>query len=977
MPKPIFINKSHQDQHIKHDMVSQSLVENIPLGIFRITTDPPGEFLFVNSEFLNIFGFRGNDHLLGIGMKDLFLNSSAWEEFLGNLSVNRQITGVEVQLKDAIGSSFWALINARESRSENSEGGSWIDCTVEDISARKLAELRSISQMENLRQASLTLTASLDLKEVLDTIAECALDLVPGMRNCHIFLYQSENGNKLIFGTALWGDGKRNQPFSNPRANGLTMTVACSGKPIIVADLRSHPLYDGAPSSWSGSIIGLPLKIGDRVVGVMNVSHTQPGAFTESDIRMLRLLGDQAAIAIENARLYEAVATEERHLSLVYDIGRDLTPNLDSNEILERAIRLTCQALGGSLGMAYIYLPEENKLRWQKVYQTDQKELDEIQLPVDIEMGEGLPGWVGLNREAVNIPDIVQDERYSQFSSWQNGTRSMLGSPIVHGDQLIGVICIFHREPEAFSTDQLELIQSICHQVGVALSNVGRYEQVQLLVEMLEQEQERLSNLVEHLPVGVILLDEKYHPVVVNSFGGEILTLFGIDHSLYGLERLGPYSIEELIENHHDPQPVEINLDGLHPRHFEIETRLLGGEHPYWILMMRDVTVERHNQFRIQMQDRLATVGQLAAGIAHDFNNIMATILVYSDLLRKDLALNAAGLERLTIIQQQVQRAASLIRQILDFSRQSVMEQRTLDLLPFIKEFDKMLVRVLPETIRVELNFQPGSYLVHADPTRLQQVLMNLAINARDAMPEGGILRFDIEHLILRPGDIPPSPYLPDGKWISITVGDTGMGIPPDAIPHIFEPFFTTKPIGEGTGLGLAQAYGIIKQHDGYIDVQSQIGDGTRFSVYLPALPVQQFDSTPVQYTSPMQGHGQTILVVEDDPTTLNAIQDLLEAQEYRVMVASNGIEAVQVFERNPESVDLLVSDMVMPKMGGLALYNQVKKRWPKVKTLFVTGHPMREESKSLLEEKGITWLQKPFSVPEFFCTVEEILAAS
>jgi CheY-like chemotaxis protein len=373
----------------------------------------------------------------------------------------------------------------------------------------------------------------------------------------------------------------------------------------------------------------------------------------------------------------------------------------------------------------------------------------------------------------------------------------------------------------------------------------------------------------------------------------------------------------------------------------------------------------------------LATVGQLAAGIAHDFNNVMATILVYSDLLRKDLATIPAGLERLAIIQHQVQRAASLIRQILDFSRRSVMEQSTLDVLPFIKEFDRLLERVLPETIRVELNYHPGSYPVHADPTRLQQVLMNLAVNARDAMPDGGTLSFDIDRVQLAPGDFPPSPYLPVGDWVSITVGDTGVGIPAEVIPHIYEPFFTTKPVGQGTGLGLAQAYGIVKQHEGYIDVQSHEGKGTRFTVYLPALPAEQIEIKPVPISVPVDGMGHTILVVEDDPTTLNAIQDLLEAQQYQVFTASNGNEAMRIFELNPDTIDLLVSDLVMPEMGGLALYNQVQIRWPKVKTLFVTGHPMGDERQSLLEENQITWLQKPFSVPEFFFAVEELLTES
>jgi signal transduction histidine kinase len=626
--------------------------------------------------------------------------------------------------------------------------------------------------------------------------------------------------------------------------------------------------------------------------------------------------------------------------------------------------------------MALLYLPEEQKLRWQKLYQSDNLERKKVNLPVDIDLDTSLPGWIASHRKAINIPDITRDEHFRELPGWQDGAKSVLGAPIIHGEQLMGVFCLYHHEAEAFSADQLELIQAICHQVGVALSNVGRYEQVEHLVEMLEREQERLSSLVERLPVGVLLLNEEYNLVLVNSYGSEILSLLGMEDASSGIDNLGPYAIEELIERSDDPQPAEINLDGSQPRIFEIETRALGGANPYWILMLRDVTIERHNQSRIQMQDRLATVGQLAAGIAHDFNNIMATILVYSDLLLKDLALNPSGLERLSIIQQQVQRASSLIRQILDFSRQSVMEQSTLDLLPFIKEFERLLERVLPETIRVELNFQPGSYPVHADPTRLQQVLMNLAINARDAMPEGGVLSFELSRLVLQPGDFPPSPFLPNGEWISITVGDTGMGIPPDIIPHIFEPFYSTKPIGEGTGLGLAQAYGIVKQHGGYIDVQSKINEGTRFSIYLPTLPTQQIDINPKEYSSPLQGDGQTILVVEDDPTTLNAIQDLLEAQEYRVLTAPNGAEAMQIFELNPGAIDLLVSDMVMPEMGGLALYNQVKDKWPQVKILFVTGHPMGAESKSLLEEKRINWLHKPFSVPEFFATVEDLLGS-
>ena len=395
-----------------------------------------------------------------------------------------------------------------------------------------------------------------------------------------------------------------------------------------------------------------------------------------------------------------------------------------------------------------------------------------------------------------------------------------------------------------------------------------------------------------------------------------------------------------------------------------------------WVLVLRDVTQDRENQTRIQMQERLATVGQLAAGIANDFNNIMAAIVVYADLLKRDPNLPSASRERLIIIQQQVQRAASLIRQILDFSRRSVMEQSTLDLLPFVKELDKLLVRVLPETIRLELTYQPGSYLVNADPTRLQQVFMNLAVNARDAMPEGGILHFGLERLHLGAADHTPFADLPPGDWIRITVRDSGSGIADEVMPHIFEPFFTTKPVGQGTGLGLAQVYGIIRQHDGYIDARSKLGQGATFQIYLPALEAPREETfTPLEAVE-SAGAGETILVVEDDAAAREAMKVLLEANNYRVLTAANGFEALQIFELQRTTIALVVSDIVMPQMGGVKLYHALREIWPHVKVLFITGHPLQEENQALLESGNVNCLQKPFAVPAFYQMTRQLVGA-
>ncbi len=964
----------------------RSLVERIPVGITRTTPGPEGKFIMANPAFVKMLGFNNEEEIYRTRVSDIYVDPKERAKFSAELLKKGSLSGVQLRLKKKDGTPFLALLTAKVVSPGEDEGETYFDCVIEDISERQSAEEKRITQLETLRQASLSLTASLNLQDVLDTIVKCALDLIPGANNCHIFLYTPEDGGRLEFGSALWSDGRYGQPAAIPRPHGLTFTVARSGKAIMVPDMADHPLFADTPPSWKGAIIGLPLKIGQRVVGVMNMSHSSSAAFSEADIQILHLLGDQAAIAIENARLYAQVETERRHLSLLYNIGRELALCRDGTGILKKSISLTCQALGGSLGMAFACESEGNWLKLVSIFTDSAGILEDPNISVTVQTNDNLPGWIAQLKRPVGISDLANEPRYSPLIEQEKELRSFLGAPIIFDGELLGVLTVLHQKPGAFSSDHLDLLEAICSQVGLALSNVKRYDQVQHLVDLLASEQERLENLIEKLPVGVILLDKTYRPVVINSLGREILSSFNPhqDHEtatdIQDEEtshfhcHLGPYSFEDLVRKSHEVLPVEIVLGETVPRIFEAEARSIGAQQPYWVLMLREVTQERQNQTRIQMQERLATVGQLAAGIAHDFNNIMATILVYTDLLNKELSADSSAMERLSIIRRQVQRAASLIRQILDFSRRSVMEPSPLDLLPFIKEVDKLLVRVLPETIKVELTYQPGLYMVSADPARLQQVIMNLALNARDAMPEGGTLRIELDHLELSQNDFPPMPYLPAGRWITLAISDTGVGISPEVLPHIFEPFFTTKPVGQGTGLGLAQAYGIVKQHDGYIDVQSEPGRGAKFIIYLPALPVaEQSEESPQTDVLP-DGKGRRILVVEDDLITREALQALLEDQNFSVITASNGLEAIDTIQAQLKPISMIISDIVMPEMGGIAMYEVIRNRWPEIKILFVTGHPLEEENVRALEEGGIPWIQKPFSVPEFFLKVTAIL---
>jgi two-component system cell cycle sensor histidine kinase/response regulator CckA len=555
------------------------------------------------------------------------------------------------------------------------------------------------------------------------------------------------------------------------------------------------------------------------------------------------------------------------------------------------------------------------------------------------------------------------------------GVPQAIIAPLATGDRTIG---LFMAQSDHLGEEDVPAFSALAHQIAAAWRRAQLYEQAQqeiaervqaeaerdcLLAEIQTQAQQ-MQATIDAMPEGVLLLDAQGGIILANPVAeGHLADL--AETSSAGprpqLIRLGDRRLSELVRATSAEDKHELAQAG---RIFEIVAQPIemGPTTGGWVLVLREVTQERAAQERMGQHERLAAVGQLAAGIAHDFNNIMAVIVLYSQMSLQVAGIPPKVQERLRTIVKQAHRASDLIQQILDFSRRAILERRPLDLVPLLKEEAKLLERTLPENIRVQVGYGPDEYIVNADPTRIQQVVMNLAVNARDAMPEGGELRIGLARLAVKEGHRPPLPEMGAGEWVLLTVADDGGGIPDTALPHIFEPFFTTKETGQGSGLGLAQVYGIVRQHGGFIGVETGPKQGTRFSIYLPSLRVGEKDGSSAEEEEPARGHGETILVVEDNPAAREALVSCLQELGYRVLTAPDGRRAVNLHRERGKEISLVITDMVMPEMGGRALSQQLRRQSPAVKVVALSGYP-RDEGTMALAPDFVDWLQKPVTV--------------
>jgi two-component system cell cycle sensor histidine kinase/response regulator CckA len=412
---------------------------------------------------------------------------------------------------------------------------------------------------------------------------------------------------------------------------------------------------------------------------------------------------------------------------------------------------------------------------------------------------------------------------------------------------------------------------------------------------------------------------------------------------------------------------------------FPVEASQSGGDGPdagARTIIVRDVTERRRLEAQLRHAQRMEAVGRLAGGVAHDFNNLLTVISGYTEMILDDLPPTDRLREPVLMMRQAGEQAAALTSQLLAFSRRQVIEPQVLELNTVVSNLTKMLRRLIGEDIELSVALNPALDRVRVDPRQVEQILMNLAVNARDAMPDGGRVTIETANVTVDEHFAQTTPGVTPGRYVLLAVTDSGHGMDESTRSKIFEPFFTTKDPGKGTGLGLAMVYGIVQQAKGHIEVYSEVGHGTAFKMYLPSVDGGAVPSIQEEdLTAAMHGT-ETILLVEDAEGVRALLADVLTMYGHQVLVARDGEEGVRLSEEHQGPVDLIVTDIVMPRLGGRELVERVSLQRPKIRALYLSGYTDEAVMRHGVLEAGAAFLQKPFTARQLMTKVRQILDA-
>jgi two-component system cell cycle sensor histidine kinase/response regulator CckA len=586
--------------------------------------------------------------------------------------------------------------------------------------------------------------------------------------------------------------------------------------------------------------------------------------------------------------------------------------------------------------------------------------------------------------EPVIVTDILTDPLWAIYRdlATQYDLRACWSIPVrSHQGKVLGSLAMYYREPRSPRDAEMKLLQSATHIAGIAIQR-HRSE------ESLRRAEQKYRSIFEDAVEGICQSTPKGRFITVNPALARMLgyaspedlctSIHDIARQLY----VDPERRREYEQQLHERSMVQ----GFECQFFRKDSSKI------WVSLstravrdhingslhfegtVEEITERKRLEEQFRQAQKMDAVGQLAGGVAHDFNNLLTVILGCSDLLLHRTKPSDSAYALLGEIHQAGQRAASLTRQLLAFSRKQVLAPQILDLSKLVAETEKMLRRLIGEHIVFHCKLSSKLGQVKADPGQIEQVIMNLVVNARDAMQRGGELAIETDNVELGEDFIKEQPEAKPGSYVRLTVRDTGCGMSPEVMAHLFEPFFTTKERGKGTGLGLATVYGIVNQSDGHVQVRSEVGRGTTINIFLPKLTEVPAWKAARMLTPPPLGGMETILLVEDEEPVRRLIAWVLESTGYTVLQAANAADALRATERLPGAIHLLLTDVVMPGLSGPELADKFLAVRPGVKVLYCTGYTDGTSAAQVGVSAGTSLLHKPFTPGTLARKVREVL---
>jgi signal transduction histidine kinase len=893
------------------------------------------------------------------------------------------------------------------------------------------------ARLETLLEMTRQLSQILPLDTLLSNMAHACASLL----NSDSVGIRVVEGDSLVL-AGVCGDALT--AMATPRiriGESLTGIVVATGESLLVADpANDHRLTPAHRAAYQSAgyraFLGVPLRVGDQVLGALSIRTQREEGFSAEDVSIATAFAAQAAIGLENARLYQQSEARAENLRALSRLTRLIISAEGGTQVCQAVARAATTLLGAATTRVSVADPVARVLRTEGGFSLDPEiEFIVTEVPT-VRYGEGLSGRIVETRRPEYIPDIadVPQLKNRRLSSVAR-LRGFAGLPLIADDEIVGVLAMFFHERRSFSAEERELMALLADQAAIAIRNARLRQALrtrQAHLETLLEVSRQLSKIqpVESLLTTIAeacgrLLDSD--TVGFRRVDGDELILAGswgdarnvmiterlrMGESLAGRVAVGgePLVVTDLAN---DPRVTSAHRASFHSRGYQallvipvkVGERVIG---VLSVLSRRDegfsaedvmiatafaakaaVALENSRLYQeiqraydelSQTQDQLAqaskmeAVGHLAGGVAHDFNNLLMVIMGRADVLLRGLDEKHSMRPAIQEITRTAQRAADLTHQLLAFSRKQVLKPAVLDLNSVIANLTEMLRRLIGEDIDLVAVLDPLLGRAKADLGQIEQIVMNLAVNARDAMPHGGQLTLETANVELDAEYARMHVGVRPGSYVMLALSDTGVGMDSPTQARIFEPFFTTKGPRNGTGLGLAMVYGIVKQSGGNIGVYSEPGQGTTFKIYLPKIdaPIDGGLASPPP-PSPSYGR-ETVLVVEDEEGVRALVRDILEQSGYTVLEASHGAQALETSERHPGPIHLVLTDVVMPEMSGPELVQRLATLRPASKVLFMSGYTANAVVHRGALGSETEFLQKPFTAATLTRKVREIL---